>query len=196
MPRPRYRKRARPCGRAYYPGPWSRASVPEVARSLRVLLGERLDRLEGLTCRQALALELLQLCLGDFHADLAKARVLLRREPDRLRAAVDERLLAHVVERVPACADLFLHALHRVVDQLLQVGRELGVKVRVHADAEGRDIAVDFGRVLDGPAHLEGDARAAVVGERAVDPALLQLLELLARLHADGRAAELRDELA
>src|SRR6478736_508807 len=154
-------------------------SVPEVARGRGMLFRERLDQLEGGPSRQALRLELLQLGLGDFGADLAEARVLGRREPDRLRAALYEEPLADVVERVPAGTDLLLHSENRPVDELLQLGRQPGVEVRVHADAERGDVRIHLRRVLDGAAHLESDPGAAVVDEGAVEHALLQLLELL-----------------
>src|SRR6185503_16770647 len=144
-------------------GSWR--SVPEVARGLGVPLRERLDQLERGPGRQAFRLELLQLGLGDFVADLAEALVLGTRELDRLRAALDQQLLADVVERVPARADLLLHPDHRLVDELLQLGGEPSVEVRVHADAEGRDVRVHLGRILDRAAHLERDAGAAVVAE-------------------------------
>src|SRR6202008_1605591 len=102
-----------------------RPLVPEVLRALGALLGERAHQLVRFARRQALALELLQLALGDLGADLTEARVLFLRQADGLRAAVDQELLADRVERVPAFTDLLLHALDRVVEQLPQVRRQL-----------------------------------------------------------------------
>src|SRR3981189_1388999 len=172
----------------------ARSLVPERLRGLGVLLGQRLHRRIDSARRHALSFEVLDLGLVDHGADLAELGVFGRGELDRLAATVHERLLAGDVEAVPGLAYLLFDAGDGFGHHLLQVGRQLAPEILVHTDAEARDVGVHLGRVLEDAAHLERNAGAAVVDEHAIDGALLQLLDLLGRLHADRRSAERRDE--
>ena len=101
--RPRRRPRAR---RRY-----AIASVPEVLRGLRVLVGQRAHLVVDRARRHALRFVLLDLGLGHLGADLAHLRASPR--PRSWIASPPpsiDRLLARHVERVPGLADLLLLA--------------------------------------------------------------------------------------
>src|SRR5687767_15134653 len=100
-----------------------------------MLLRERLHQLVRGACRQALALELLDPRLGDVGSDSPELRGLLAGQLDGLSARVHERLLPGNVQGIPGLTDLLLLASRRLDDQLLEVGRQLGVKVRVYREA-------------------------------------------------------------
>src|SRR5215831_434053 len=85
-------------------------SLPERLRCRGMPLGEGLHHRVHRAGRQTLGLQLLELGLRHVRADLAKARVLLRRQLDRLPPTVEEGFLARRVESVPGLPDFLFDA--------------------------------------------------------------------------------------